>query len=622
MTYFLLAAFSAALLVPFSPLAAVTLLPIIAMQVRRNWPSGVLSWLMLSWLVWMPASLFWSMSPGFSIQLLTLLLCLPMGWLLGIRLMAQYSGERLDRLLFLCLSGTLLILVTWAVLQGPNTFTGKPQGPFNDPNTFAAVLSLLLLPGLARYLASDIANQPGWQRCGILALIGATFFVDFLVASRGATLALLLVLPLLLWLARSHPRFSRKLGLLAVVAICAYVAAQGTSGLSIAQRMAGTVQEGDPARLNLMRSAWLMIQDQPWLGSGFGSFRLRYPQYRLAEESGTAGGWVHNDYLQFWLEAGLPMLLLLLGLVIWVTWAVVQTLRKNDSDALYRMGYLAAIAAILLHAPVNFLLYFAVISLLLGVYLARIDLPNLPMPLSGKILPPPRAQSLAAGGYVFIVGYLLLSQMAVEALLEKAPTIQRVLSSQGVVYPRYQMAYWLSVFAPFHPSPSQVMGLELADGYLFLGRRNQGMRDEALMHMDEAWRQARCYLPFNNDALEFVRQAQGDPALRRRGQAIAERALACNPRHGLSYYYAGVFADSQAAALDKWRAGLAASPYKSDQLLLTVAILSMASQVDKDKYAEMAGRMARDIREHELKPTMFRNDAFWTDAQNKLLPKK
>jgi O-antigen ligase len=566
------------------------------------------------------------------------LLCLPLGLMAGL---ALHQRGYLDGLLDYVLPALLLILILWGLLQGPNTFTTKPQGPFNDPNTYAGVLNLLLLPILARYLATDLAKQAAWLRIGQLALLAGVAFVSFLTASRGATLALLLVLPPLLWLARKKPDFIRKLALLATVSLVAYLfAVTINGGLSVAKRLVDTVQGGDTSRLMLLKSAWSMIQGHPWLGTGLGTFRLLYPRYRYRAEADTAGGWVHNDYLQLWLEAGLPMLLLMLGLVAWVVWAGWRTLRDGGEDALPRMGYLIAIAAVLLHALVNFMFFFALVSLLVGLYLARVVLPfakkgqgedlnhqdtsacvekSPPAPplQRGGLAPPKdhiRAIRLAVGGYALVLGWLLLGQVAVEGFLNNARPIQQVFSKWNVAYPLYQVSYWLTVLTPFHPTPQQIMGLELAS----LSGGGGAMRDEALSRMEAGWQRAPCYLPYANDALVLIQQGSLDARLRARGQAIVARNLECNPRHGLSYYYAGNFATSPGAAQGWWRTGLAASPYLGDRIMLATAILSRTTPGHEKELTALAEQMAQAIRNLEASPGIHPDQEFWSTAQHTL----
>ena len=609
----------AATLLPFSALPAFLLLPAAVIGVRGLPIRPPQSWLMLGWLFWLPASLAWSMAPGVSLSQAAVLICLPMGWLAGRALSARGQLEILsDKVL----PGLLFILAAWGLLQGPDTITTKPQGPFNDPNTYAASLNLLLLPVLARYLVADLATKPAWVRTGQLALYAGVVFVAFLVASRGATLAFLLVLPGLVWLARPRPAFFRKLALLAVVTGGAYLAAfLSTGGLrGVGQRLADTVEGGDPARIMLLRSAWLMIQDQPWLGSGLGTFQLLYPRYQFLEETGTAGGWVHNDYLQLWQSAGLPMLLLLLGIVVWVGWGAWCSLRQRDEEAMLRMGYLAGIGAILLHANVNFLFFFAPINLLMGLYLARLSHPSTSKHVVVEVTKMPRSAILSVGGYAFLVGYFLLGLVAVEILLGEAPLIQRMLMKQGRPYPRYEVAYWLSVVTPSHPMPQQVMGLEASDAYTFTGEFEPVLRNEALDRMESAWQRAPCYLPYANAALALIGQKNLDEMLRARGEAIVVRSLACDARHGLSYYYAGWFAlpRSEKEALEWWRAGLTATHRRGGRVLLATSILARTMPGHEQELTILSRKMADSLRGLEANPGLHANQVFWIGAQDRL----
>lgn len=474
----------------------------------------------------------------------------------------------------------------------------------------------MLLPLLGSYLAADLSTTARWRRVAWLALIGSALLVLALIASRGASLALLLVLPFLLWAARRQPHYRRKLAVLAVTAGTAYAA--GTAVLQVQQggqgalsRLAGTVQQGDTARIQLYRAAWAMIQDHPWLGTGLGSFRLRYDAYRDPAETGTAGGWVHNDYLQLWLEGGLPMLLLLLALCAWVGWRGLQALRTGGARGVEDLGYVAGVAAILLHAMVNFLLYFPLIMLFMGLYLARLS----PVP-SAPTVTPSRPLRLAAGGYALIVGLLLAGQVAVEGLLGQARTIQQALLPLGIAYPRYEVAWWLSVLSPWHPTPQQVMGQELAD----LARLNPDPEivAEAARRMRMGWARVPCYLPFANDAYRLLDRPGTAPSLRAQGLALAQEALRCNPRHGLSHYYAGRLDDTPGAARRWWAQGLERSPHLVDRLLLTTALLRLELPDSAKQLDELAEAMATHIARLEANPGLRADPVFWTEVQHRL----
>ncbi len=74
-----------------------------------------------------------------------------------------------------------------------------------------------------------------------------------------------------------------------------------------------------------------MLQDAPWHGIGPGLFWLAYPPYRAAADN-SGGFYVHNDYLQLWLEGGWPTFIVLLCLLALVAF------RYARSAALGRRG--------------------------------------------------------------------------------------------------------------------------------------------------------------------------------------------------------------------------------------------------------------------------------------------
>jgi hypothetical protein len=68
--------------------------------------------------------------------------------------------------------------------------------------------------------------------------------------------------------------------------------------------------EGPDVRFELWGTAWQLIKEHPFVGHGFGLFLYLYPSVRT--EMGTAGHFVHNDFLEHWLASGIPGLVLTL----------------------------------------------------------------------------------------------------------------------------------------------------------------------------------------------------------------------------------------------------------------------------------------------------------------------
>jgi hypothetical protein len=162
------------------------------------------------------------------------------------------------------------------------------------------------------------------------------------------------------------------------------------------------------------------------------------------------------------------------------------------------------------------------------------------------------------------------------------------------------------------------MGLELSESSLFGGGTGTTIRNDALDRMEAAWKLAPCYLPYANDALAVIRNEPLNDAMRARGRVIAERNLDCNTRHGLSYYHIGGLTQAESETMMWWRAGLAASPWLGDRLLLATAILSRTTPDHEQELTALAEQMAQAIRSMEANPSIHNDQTFWSDAQHKL----
>ena len=108
-------------------------------------------------------------------------------------------------------------------------------------------------------------------------------------------------------------------------------------------------------RADVNPASMAIIEDFAMMGTGSGSFYTALPGYH----DGTWRGFfdpAHNDYLQFPLELGIPVFVLLAGAVLWViSWAILAMKRRRS--AIYiGMGFSAfmGLLAILIHSTVDF----------------------------------------------------------------------------------------------------------------------------------------------------------------------------------------------------------------------------------------------------------------------------
>jgi hypothetical protein len=507
-------------------------------------------------------------------------------------------------------------MLIWGGTGGAETLTGRPQGPFFDSNIFASLINLLGIPVFVWYLTTSMDKTRPWQRVAGLSFIALIAFVFLLTASRGATLSLFLVTVIMLWGLRGQSHLGRKLILILVVVGCSNsVASQCQNSvpgqLDLSNRLTSAAQQGEPTRIMLFRTSVSMIGANPFIGYGPGSFALLYPKFRDIHEISTAGGWVHNDYLQIWLEAGLPMLLLVAGLFVWTFRRLAIVARGNHGENIINLGWLGGIGAVLMHANVNFLLYFPLITLVLGLYLAAIDSSD-GASTDIQTVAPERPVRWAALWYAVILGWFCVGTLAVQVFLGQAKSIQTALLEYGIAYPRYSIAYWLSVVAPFHPAPQHVMGLELS-GTPFSD--TPLVISEALMRMEWARRLAPCYMPYYNDALSIITANPIDENSRQYGMNLVEQALNCNPRHGLIYYHAGLLTTSRRESIAWWLTGLR-SVYKfSDMLFLVVAIQSEIIPEHQKKLRQMTQRIKEEVIYMENNPATGVNQRFWDDIQ-------
>ncbi|TYK64764.1 O-antigen ligase family protein [Colwellia echini] len=118
-------------------------------------------------------------------------------------------------------------------------------------------------------------------------------------------------------------------------------------------------------RDEVVRDAIPMILDYPVFGSGGGSFYSSFPQYQTGPYSGFYDH-AHNDYIQFSVELGLPITLLLGAMVLYCLFISLKTMVKRKTP-LYQgvsFGCAAAIVHMLLHSTVDFSLQSPAIALL------------------------------------------------------------------------------------------------------------------------------------------------------------------------------------------------------------------------------------------------------------------
>ncbi|TMO90254.1 O-antigen ligase family protein [Pseudoalteromonas ruthenica] len=109
------------------------------------------------------------------------------------------------------------------------------------------------------------------------------------------------------------------------------------------------------SRDEVLRDAWTLLFEHPFLGHGAGSFYTVFPSVQQGPYSGYYDN-AHNDYLQFLIELGWPASIALAVAIGGCLWVSVQVMKKRRTR-LYQglaFGAIAAIIFMLLHASVDY----------------------------------------------------------------------------------------------------------------------------------------------------------------------------------------------------------------------------------------------------------------------------
>lgn len=281
-----------------------------------------------------------------------------------------------DRIFTYALRGAVVIGILLVITATYQHFIegSDPRALFFNHNSFAAFLALLSFP-LAAQLLLGFRHAVS-RKASILtgAALGLLQFGIAITGGRGVALSTLIALVILVvvtW--RYVPR--RAIGVLLAVIIGAHVLANlATQGL-VSTRLSSLLDGASVAsdRLVIWEASWRLLQDSPWYGIGLGTFWLAFPPYRLPADT-SAGYYVHNDYLQIWIETGWPGLLFLVATLVCVLYLFVRALRYGSANRDNRIaitGAFCGLFAVAMHSFIDFNLYTLPILILAGLVLGE-----------------------------------------------------------------------------------------------------------------------------------------------------------------------------------------------------------------------------------------------------------
>jgi O-antigen ligase len=253
-----------------------------------------------------------------------------------------------------------------------------PRGTFINKNNFAALLMMVLLVSIGRYILNFSRQKSWFYSLAVLASVFILSFVIGLIESRGATLALtcgmFFILVAGFALFDEKRRVLTAIGVSLIGLLLATAVGLDVFGGEVASLPSPFELSDDNGRFAIWAGAVDMLSDVLPFGIGPGLFWLVYPQFRLPEDA-SGGFYVHNDYLQFLIEAGPAAPLVFLIVAALITFQVFRLALVSEIDSrlkLEAMVLFAAISALAGHSMLTFNLYLLPILIVAGTLTGRL----------------------------------------------------------------------------------------------------------------------------------------------------------------------------------------------------------------------------------------------------------
>jgi hypothetical protein len=213
----------------------------------------------------------------------------------------------------------------------PSGYTDGVLGPFVNRNQYSAWVELLL--PVALYLAAARQRYRSLYVCAAAVLYGSVIAgasrAGFLLATAESVAVLILML--------FRHRLPRKTLLQFGCCAAAAILAVGWQGLE--SRLED--RAGEAVRLDALHASLQMVRENPWMGSGLGSWPQLYPRF-ASFDTGVFVNQAHNDWAQWAAEGGLPFFVFVL--------LFAALCLKPAIRSIYGLG----VVAFLLHALVDY----------------------------------------------------------------------------------------------------------------------------------------------------------------------------------------------------------------------------------------------------------------------------
>jgi O-antigen ligase len=270
--------------------------------------------------------------------------------------------------------GLALMIAVWGLIQIGPFKMARAQAFFETPATYSAVLILLLVP----VLAGVVAGRRHAVQLGAAAVLAAAVFA---AQSRGALLALAASMGSVAILGLRAQLINRRGMALAILLLAAGWIGAALLRASPAPDVRAVSDEARSessiSRLELYALAWNARHEHPIAGTGYLTFHYALEQGRAQVPSygdSNQTWFVHNDYLQTLLELGPIGLIAFLGLTALPPVLAYRRIPGlADRQRFPVVATASALAAMSVHALVDFPFYIPVCLMLYGALLGALD---------------------------------------------------------------------------------------------------------------------------------------------------------------------------------------------------------------------------------------------------------
>ena len=117
---------------------------------------------------------------------------------------------------------------------------------------------------------------------------------------------------------------------------------------------------GSDTRLAILANAWSLVKSNPWTGVGWGEFNLAWTMTPFPTRPVAFFDHTHNILMQFAVELGLPLTLLITVLLLWtLVQRLLSVLHSRGEDATLRSAALMMVLAIGVHSLLEYPLWYA-----------------------------------------------------------------------------------------------------------------------------------------------------------------------------------------------------------------------------------------------------------------------